>query len=174
MGATFLAAVIRSFSCKYSLASITDDAWLSSPLYSVCTLHMLLTHPLNCWGRGWLVHLWKQDHRKWRYRCKHLDYQSPCILPFEITFQSSESWGLSKTLGLGIIKVHTFIWIICTFGADMDKAPMQFWILQIWQFMSFFFAQYSWSQHSQLHFACRKQTTEVTVCTHHRQYSACK
>ena len=73
---------------------------LMMPDYHHLRVHMLPTNPWNCWGRGWLVHLWKQDHRKWRYRCKLLDYQSPCILPFEITFQSSESLGSSKTWGL--------------------------------------------------------------------------
>ena len=36
--------------------------------------------------------------------------------------------------------------------------------MQIWEIM-IFYVYYSWTQHSQLHFACRQQTAEVTVQT---------
>ena len=43
-----------------------------------------------------------QDHRRWRYHRRRLDFQSSFI-----SFRSSNTWGHQI---LWLIKVHTFIW----------------------------------------------------------------
>ena len=118
MGATFLAAVIRSFSCKYSLASITDDAWLSSPPCAHVTNQSMKLLGTGVVGASLKTRPSEIEVSLYTF----IDYQSPCTLLFEITFRSSESWASSKNWGLSFHLNHLDL---C--GTYEAKLQSNFW-----------------------------------------------
>ena len=95
----------------------------------------------------------KQDHRRWRYHCILLDYVSPYLLPIEVPFGSSKTWGSSNSFG--------FLKSILSFGLHSLFIKMTFNSLVP---LSFFHSHYCCECRN-----CVKSITSIISCWSHSQ-----